>query len=238
LHEISHHFLNTAVQEKMQAQAQGHNTCYLPLLLESPSQRWVARVIARGFAGEGGVSVLELTHAGRGGDPAASTGVPHGDADLVMPLTCDGGVADGESIMRRMGEALSHQAMTPRYCVVLQEEFAMPLLQKVGRVLLPVSATLDGVRQAYIYTKQILQQAPEVQVIVLFIDADSEARAHQCFERLALGVQHFLDRYVRYGGWLAAGSRSGHDGSYPGYSQEQARLLSNMVANIKQYGVV
>lgn len=204
LDEISHLFLSDTCNDRPLPAVPGdHATCFLPLMLETASQRWVARVLADGLAGSGHpASVVEIGESLSREEPCPDSGTRWDDADLRIPLTRKCDRLDGRGTLSRLREVLHDRSIRPEFCLLVQQQFNLSLAAHIGRVLVPVVASLSGIRCAYAGIKQILTHAPDVQISLLLIDARDEAGGYGYIEKLTAGVRHFLRRTPEYGGCL------------------------------------
>ena len=78
----------------------------------------------------------------------------------------------------------------------------LPCVITSRRVLIPVQASLNGIRSAYLQLKHLASVERDIDVGIIILDSQDPVWARRCFDKLASGARTFLDQPITSYGYL------------------------------------
>lgn len=90
----------------------------------------------------------------------------------------------------------------PDICLIPVAAINSPCVIASRRVLIPVQATLNGIRYAYLQLKRLASVGQNIDTGVFIVDCEDPAWARRCFDKLAAGAITFLDQTITSYGYL------------------------------------
>lgn len=207
LEQISQHFLSEiqALPNKLL------DTVIIPVLVESQSHKHVAQHITNALAAKYDCVLLTL------------------DQQLQRPED-NTNAKSATDMLERLRAMVSEQSRKATIGLVALSAQHLELIKQLRRIIIPVTATLDGVRNAYLSIKQLHKIAsPEFSIVMLNTDSPSDSQVY--FEKLAAGALRFLGLHILYNGYIPDHTdlKSDDDQSY--WQEIMAVLASRVIQN-------
>lgn len=197
LEQISRHFLS----EIHIAPDKSTGPVFLPIYVENVIHQQVARYITEAMASHCDCMLFNMNQPlQKPEDISITEPVNRG---LNAPLTRQHDPASVDSMLKQLRTMVSEQTHIPKLGLVALTSQHIALIKQLKRVVIPVTATVDGVRKAYLDIKRLSQHSdPEFSVVIL--NAKSSADSQRYFEKLAAGVLRFLTLHIFYNGYISA----------------------------------
>jgi len=199
LADISHHFLS---EDSAGSKSLSQPSLLPVLLLDSVDQIWVVHVLAQALKARSRSSLviylnrLMDRHQSQNKEPDDTTGI-------TIPFSRRDDRIKGGSVKERILDRIHVDHPEVEYAFVALTEEQMEALASFECMLLPVPATLDGIRRAYCVTKRMYQRG-RVNIGIVMLGATDPAAARRYFDKLAVGALRFLGASLFYGGCLTA----------------------------------
>jgi len=199
LANISHHFLSeVGAGSKSLSQPS-----LLPvLLLDGVDQIWVVHVLEHALKARSRsalvvyLNCLMDRHQSQIKEPDDTT-------SITIPFSRRDDRIEGGSAKERILDTVTIDHPEIEYAFIVLTEEQMDAMASFECMLLPVPATLDGIRRAYCETKRLCRLG-RVNIGVVMLGATDSATARRCFDKLAVGALRFLGASLFYGGCLTA----------------------------------
>lgn len=195
LEQISRHFLS----EIQPLSNKPPDTVFLPVFVESESHRQVPRHITEAMVAKFNCALLNLDR--RLQRPEDKLDTESAGYGFNVPLTRKQDLDSADDMLERLQAMVSEQSQKAKLGLVALTRQHLELIKRLRRIIIPVSATLDGVRNAYLAIKQLHKMAnPEFSIVMLDTDSPSDSQVY--FEKLAAGTLRFLGLHILYNGYI------------------------------------
>lgn len=91
---------------------------------------------------------------------------------------------------------------TPDVYLIPIASIASPYVKSAQRLIIPVQATLDGIRAAYLQLKRLAELKEDIAIGIIMLKSSDPAWARRCFDKLATAAQSFLELRITSFGYL------------------------------------
>lgn len=207
LKQISKHFLS----ERQPSPNKPVNTIFLPIFVENTSHKQASRHIIEALAVQYDCTLLNI------------------DRELQKTESVYSAKSE-DDMLKRLNEMVSRQAQTSRLALVELNTHNIALIKHLRRIVIPVTATLEGIRKAYLIIKQLHKMAdPEFSIVMLNTNNSRDSQMY--FEKLAAGTLRFLDLHILYNGYIPNDTRPTSNEGQSYWQEIMTGLASRVIKN-------